>query len=292
MTESEMEEGLDAKIVPQNQLQVIIKETGLEQQLAEEFTINFQEHFRMASEWAKKAKKIIVTDASQIVTMQEARTARLFLREKRIEIENFRKQKKEYYLNAGRAIDKVAGFLKDMIIPTEEHLDRMEHFVELKKKSEDEAILAREHARLEAERIAQEEASRKEQERLRIENEKLRKEASEKERINQEELKRVHKINEEAVQREREKTIKAEAELRAKQQAEARAEADRLKAEEALKSAGDIEKLLHWKEKIQEVIANTPEVKGVNSIRILEDAKSHLYLALRCLKQVQLEEEI
>ena len=77
MTEEELEDGVTPEILPSKDLAVIIKETGLEESLANEFTINFEKHFKMASEWAKKAKKIIVTDASQVVVMQEAGLLRL-----------------------------------------------------------------------------------------------------------------------------------------------------------------------------------------------------------------------
>ena len=287
MTEEEMEQGLECEVVPTNQLQVIIKETELEPQLAEEFKINFQEHFNMASTWAKKAKKIIVTDASQTVVMAEARQARLFLREKRLEIEKFRVQKKEYYLNAGRAIDKVASFLKDTIIPTEEHLSRQENFVKLQKEAEDARLLAEARARQEAELAEQAKRDAEEKERLRVENEKLRKEAEERERINKEELARVHRANESALQVERERAKKSEEELLKKRQEELRAEADKIRSEEALAKAGDQEKLIAFRIAVQAIVI--PEVKSQANKQLIADAKSHLYLAIH---KITLQEEI
>lgn len=291
MTEEDLE-GITPEVMPSNQLSTIIKETGLEPQLADEFKINFEEHFKMASEWAKKAKKIIVTNDNQTVIMQEARTARLFLREKRLEIEKFRVSRKEYYLKGGRAIDKVANFLKDTIIPIEEHLDRQEHFVEIKKKAEDERILAEADAKQEQERIAQEEENKKHLQILKEQNERLSKQLEKDEKERQIELNKIREENNKKLLEEKMAREKVESELRAKQQSEMKLEAEKIKAikaEERLKSAGDNEKLIAFHNAIGAIIA--PDVKSPNSMRMVEDAKSHLYLAMRSIK-IQQEEEI
>ncbi len=281
------EEDLEVEIVPKNELQVLIQETKLEPQLAEEFKINFEEHFKMASTWAKKAKKIVVTDASQTVLMEEARTARLFLRKKRLEIENFRVARKEYFLNGGRAIDKVANFLKDTIIPIEEHLARQEDFVKLRKEAEDKRILEEAYAKQEADRIAKEESDRKEQERLRVENEKLRKETEEREKVNREEIEKIRKENEEVVRREREKVAELERVVRTKRIEEMKAEADAIKEKERLANSGDQEKMISFRLAVQAIVI--PEVKSQINKTILMEAKSHLYLAVH---KIQLQEEI
>ena len=167
MTEEELEQPITPELMPSKQLDIVIKEAGLENELAQEFHINFFEHFKMASTWAKKAKNIIVTDPSQTVIMQEARTARLFLREKRLEIEKFRVARKEYYLKGGRAIDKVANFLKDTIIPIETYLESQEKFVEIREKAKNDAILSEAKAKEEKELLAKQEKDRKELETLR-----------------------------------------------------------------------------------------------------------------------------
>jgi len=267
MTEEEMESGITPEVLPSKDLAVIIKETGLEESLAQEFTINFEEHFRMASEWAKKAKKIIVTDASQQVVMQEARTAMLFLREKRLEIEKFRVSRKEYFLKGGRAIDKVANFLKDTIIPIEEHLDRQEHYVELMKKAEDARILAEAHAKQEAEIKAKEESDRIALKQAQEENEKLRKEAE-----------KVKKEAEQARRLDEQRIREMEREISLKREAEAKAEADRIKAEEALKSAGDGEKLWAFRKAVEAI--NIPDVKSEDNKRLIAEAKNYLNLAI------------
>jgi len=295
---------LTPEIVPSNELAVIIKETGLEPTLAKEFTINFEEHFRMASEWAKKAKKIIVTDASQHVVMQEARTARLFLREKRLEIEKFRVSRKEYFLKGGRAIDKVANFLKDTIIPIEEHLDRQEHFVENLKKAEEARVLAEFHAKQEAEIKAKEEADRIALAKAQEENNRLRKEQEAKDNAQRIELDKIRKENE-AKERairaeneaklsaERAKAKKAEDELRLKREADAKAEADRIKAEESLRKADDVEKMRHLYNFIMSV--KLPELNSTEGKKALRAAIEHhehfLFILENYIKKNTLTEE-
>ena len=309
MTEEEAEEQLDQ--TPNNQLIAVINESRLEPNLAKEFHINFEEHFKMANEWSKKAKTIIVTNENQTVLMEQARVARLFIRGKRLEIENFRKSKKEYYLRGGQAVDKVCTFLKNMIEPIENHLDLQEHYVEYKKKAEDARLLAEAQAKQEAERIAEEKRKadenaklQAENERLRCEQEKIKKENDrkvEEERIKrQAELELVRKENEAKLAKERaerkaeEERIfnennaklraeraereKVESELRAKKQAEMKAEADRIKSEERAKSAGDEEKMLAFREAV--ISIKIPEVRSDINRRIIEDARSHLYLAV------------
>ncbi len=289
MEEEDFEENIKPQIdlVPEKKFDLIIQESGVEKELANEFHINFYEHFRMASEWAKKAKKIIVTNENQVVEMEQARTARLFLRAKRLEIENFRVEKKEYYLKAGRAIDKVANFLKDTIIPTEEHLARQEHFVKLKKEAEDARLLAEARVREEA-RIAEEaKKDAEERERLRVENEKLRKDAEERKRINDEELKRVQEEAGKVLQAEREKSRKAEEELRIKNQEEMKAEAKIILEQERLSKAGDQELMIAFK--LQVLAIQFPQVKSEINKTILGQAKGFLALAV---KDIQLQEEI
>ncbi len=165
-----------------NELEVIVKESGLDKTEAQDLLDNFTEYFEIASEWAKKASVIVVTDASQKAEMQMARTGRLFLREKRIEIDKTRKELKEQSLREGKAIDGFANILKAGIVHIEEYLGQQEKFVEIK------AAAIAEQARIEMEEkaekdiLAKEEAERKEQERIRLENEKLKKEATAKEK--------------------------------------------------------------------------------------------------------------
>ena len=60
----------------ENQLQIIVKESGLDQTKADYILNQFQNYFELASEWERKAKTIVVTNAKQEVDMKMARTGR------------------------------------------------------------------------------------------------------------------------------------------------------------------------------------------------------------------------
>jgi len=170
------------ELVVENQLQVIVKDSGLEPTKAKFILDNFQNYFEVADEWTKKAKSILVTNENQTADMEMARVGRLFLREKRIAIEKARKELKEQALREGKAIDGIANVLKALIVPIEEYLEQQEKFVEIKKEKEAEARRLEVEKRLiEEERITAEKAAA-EQERIRVENERLKKEAEEKDR--------------------------------------------------------------------------------------------------------------
>ncbi|MEK6807566.1 MAG: hypothetical protein AABX75_00910 [Nanoarchaeota archaeon] len=166
----------------ENQLQIIVKESGLEPTKAKYILEQFQDYFEIASEWEKKAKTLVVTNESQKAEMEMARTGRLFLREKRIAVETARKNLKEQSLREGKAIDGIANVLKALIVPIEEYLEHQEKFVEIREEAKRETKrLEIEKRMAEEERIAAEKAAA-EQERLRMENERLRAEAQRKER--------------------------------------------------------------------------------------------------------------
>ena len=180
-----------------NQLAVIIKKSGLDKTKAQILLDNFSQYFEIASEWEKKAKTIVVKDASQKTDMQIARVGRLFLREKRIKIDKTRKELKEQSLREGRAIDGIANVLKALIVPIEEYLDKQEKFVEIKAKEQVELTRIEIEKKAEEDRLAKEEVERKEQERIRLENERLKKEAITKEKkAHKERIELEHKAEE------------------------------------------------------------------------------------------------
>lgn len=192
-----------------NQLAVIVKDSGLEQTKSQYILDKFTNYFEIASDWEKKAKEIVVKDENDKAEMQMARVGRLFLRDKRIAIEKARVELKEQALREGKAIDGIANILKALIIPVEEYLEKQEKFVEIKEKAEAEAKRLAEEKRLEEERIAQEEAQRKEQERIRLENVKLRQEAEEREKAMAQERAEAEKKRlalEESARKEREES--------------------------------------------------------------------------------------
>ena len=182
----------------ENKLEIIVRESGLEETKAQDMLNQFQDYFAIAAEWEAKAKVIAVTSEDQVADMAMARVGRLFLRDKRIAIEKTRKTMKEQSLREGKAIDGIANILKALIVPVEKYLDEQEHFVEIRdaKIAEEEKIA--EERRAEEARIAAEEAERKEQERIRKENEHLHKEAVKKEAALKAERERVEKARLEA----------------------------------------------------------------------------------------------
>ena len=134
----------------ENQLSIIVKESGLEKTKAQVLLDNFSAYFQIAADWEKKAKAIVVSDETQTADMKMARVGRLFLREKRIAIEHTRKELKEQSLREGKAIDGIANVLKALIVPIEEYLDKQERYVEIK------AYEEAERKRIEEEKKAEE----------------------------------------------------------------------------------------------------------------------------------------
>jgi len=217
----------------ENQLSVIVKESGLEKTKAQILLDNFSTYFQIASEWEKKAKTIVVSDASQEAEMKMARVGRLFLREKRIAIEHTRKELKEQALREGKAIDGIANVLKALIVPIEEYLEKQEKYVEIKAAEEEKRKQIEAEKKAEEERIAKEKAEAEERERIRKENEQLKKEAEERERkIAEERIKveREKKAQEEKARKEREVaeyTINEERKKRERDLADERAKAEK-----------------------------------------------------------------
>lgn len=253
-----------------NKLELIVKESGLEKSKADVILQKFQDYFTMAGEWERKAKSIVVTDEKQTDDMRLARTGRLLLREKRIAIENTRKELKEQSLREGKAIDGIANVLKALIVPIEEHLEKQEKFVEFKvaaaieaKRIEDERKAAEAEQKRLQEEAAERERVRAEnarlQEEIRKKNEELAKakeierkarEAQEAERMAAERKAAAEKkaIQDKADAERREAERKHAAELKAAQdKAFKEREAARLKAEEERKE----------KQRLEEIIKNT-----------------------------------
>jgi DNA repair exonuclease SbcCD ATPase subunit len=201
----------------QNQLVVIVKEKGLQDAEATALIDRFSEVSGIVAGIEAKAREIKVTDETQVGDMELARSLRLELKAKRVEIEKTRKQLKEESLRKGQAIDGVAGWLKDLITPVEKYLDDQEHFVENKRKAEEEARRA-EADRLLREKEEREAAERAEAEARQREEDRKAREAAEAEAEKQRKAA-------EAAQR------KAEAERKKREEAEARAKAEREEAE-------------------------------------------------------------
>lgn len=113
-----------------NQLVKLVEESGIEKSKGQVLLEKFSNFFQLAGEWEIKAKSIVITRLDQKAEMKMAKQGRLFLKSKRVEIENTRKSLKEQALREGKAIDGIANVLKALIEPLEEHLDRQEKFAE------------------------------------------------------------------------------------------------------------------------------------------------------------------
>ena len=212
-TEEVKKEDTKNELVAVDKLEVLVRDSGLEQTKAQVLLDKFTGYFQIASDWEKKAKVIVVTDAGQKAEMEMARVGRLFLREKRIQIERTRKELKEQSLREGKAIDGIANVLKAVIVPIEEYLGAQEKFVEIKAAAIAEQARIDMEEKAEKDRLAKEEAERKEQERIRLENERLKKEAIAKEKkaeVKQKELEEKARLErEEAEIKQRELEEKA-----------------------------------------------------------------------------------
>ena len=242
----------------ENQLSVIVKESGLEKTKAQVLLDNFSTYFQIAGEWEKKAKTIVVTDASQEAEMKMARVGRLFLRQKRIAIEHTRKELKEQSLRESKAIDGIANVLKALIIPVEEYLEKQERYVEIKAAEEARRKQIEAEKKAEEEQLAKEKAEAEERERIRKENERLKKEAEERERKMAEEragAEREKKALEEKAKKEREVAAKAvikEQERRERDLAAERAKAEKERIEAEEKNRIEAEKKQHiYEEKVK-----------------------------------------
>lgn len=124
----------------------VIQESGVEESTATTLQQSFMPIFEKANEWAVKAKALVVTDASQKAEMKMARTARLALREIRIEADKTRKTLKEDSLRYGKAVQGVYNVVEYFIKPIEDYLDEQEHFVEIQQ-AKNEALLQEERTR-------------------------------------------------------------------------------------------------------------------------------------------------
>ena len=108
-----------------------IENSGVEPTTALMLKDKFLKFFEQAEEWKEKADGINVTDASQKHDMQMARTARLALREIRINADKTRKALKEDSLRYGKAVQGVYNIIEFLIAPIELRLENQERFVEI-----------------------------------------------------------------------------------------------------------------------------------------------------------------
>ena len=114
-----------------NELSVTSLNVG--EQEANGLRVIFQPFLDRAKEMKDKALAIKVESVGQVEEMKQAREARLIVKDIRCTVENNRKSLKEKSLRTGKAIDYMAKFIKDILIPLEDHLSEQENFAKIEK---------------------------------------------------------------------------------------------------------------------------------------------------------------
>ena len=259
--------------------QLIITEApelnGVEKSKADQIKETFEPMVAMLKEFEDTYNGVIEDSKKGIDNeiTQRAKRLRLDIAKVRIETEKLRKEQKEEYLRAGKAIDGVGNILKWAVSEKENQLKEIETYferleaerlIELQKTRAQQLHPYLEHAfemelsgmpedvwnayfaakkKEHEDKIA---AEKEAAERAKAEAERLKKEAAE--RAEREaKLKAEREQYEAKLKSEREERERAEAELKAKQAAEKaeaeRIEAERIAAEKKKAEAGDLEKL-------------------------------------------------
>lgn len=119
-----------------SELEIVVTESGVTKETSTILMDNFLPMFEKAKEWKAKAESLVVTDVSQIREMQEARIARLALRDIRIQADKTRKALKEESLRYGKAVQGVYNVIEYLITPIEKHLEEQEKFAEVQRAKE------------------------------------------------------------------------------------------------------------------------------------------------------------
>jgi colicin import membrane protein len=125
-------------VVAENELAVIVD--GLEKETQQTLLENFTPLFNQAKEWEAKAKKLVVTDATQLTEMKQAREARLALKDIRVSADKVRKNLKEDALRYGKAVQGVYNVIEYLIAPIEQHLQEQEDFAKIAEAKRKEAL--------------------------------------------------------------------------------------------------------------------------------------------------------
>ena len=127
-------------------LEVTIKEAGLENPQANLIIEKFKPIFEEVEGLVKGYKDIVITNATQVEEIALAREKRLLLQKARTTADKVRKELKEDALKYSNVIQGIFNTLKDLTSPVEDYLEKQEKFVEL--------LEAETKAKIKAERIA------------------------------------------------------------------------------------------------------------------------------------------
>lgn len=216
---------------------------GIEKSKAEQIKATFEPMANMLTEF-EDSYNLVVLEAEKEITKEvtiKAKRLRLDIGKVRIETEKVRKEQKEEYLRAGKAIDGVSNILKWAVADKEAKLKEIESYFEIQEQKRLELLQAERAEKLSAyiedahernlSKFADDEfeallaMKKKEHEDKIAAEKKAEEERIAKEKAEAEERERIRKENEQLKKEaeERERKAKIEAEKRAKEEAERRA---------------------------------------------------------------------
>lgn len=113
---------------PNNFIVGLVAQSDLPKEKQSTLLDKFSDLYSTITEWSEKVNQIVITEIGQVKEQKQAREARLFLKNKRIEIENTRKSLKEDIVKEGKTIDGISNALKALIEPLEEKCETLEKY--------------------------------------------------------------------------------------------------------------------------------------------------------------------
>lgn len=292
----------------QNELVVLVDNSELQTSTRELLLTAFQPFLEQAKEWRAKAEALVVTDATQLTEMKQAREGRLALRLIRTQADKKRKELKEDSNRYNKAVQGIYNAIEAVILPIEEHLEKQEKFAEIAEANRKELLHNERVALLqpyrvdyfaydlrnmpedtfkqllEGSKLAYEKAVQEQQrlEQERIVAQEAEKQRLEAQRIENERLKAEVAAREIALATERAEREKIDAELRAKQKAEQeaieRAEKEKLAKQKAEQKEAKKLAAQPDKDKMAIIILQLerityPDVKTEGAKKIVDDTK-------------------
>lgn len=111
-------------------LERTIEESGLVPTSATALQQAFEPIFEKARDLVAKSAGIVVTDATQVTAMKDARVHRLALKDVRVACNKLREELKRDSLNYGKAVQGVYNLIAGIIEPEEARLEEAEKFAE------------------------------------------------------------------------------------------------------------------------------------------------------------------
>jgi hypothetical protein len=101
----------------------------------------FEPFEKQANEWKEKAMAMVVTDVNDKQGMQEARAARLALRQVRLSVKDKYNELKEESRRKGQMLDLINRTLTSLIEPLEAHLQEQEDYAEVQAAKQKQALI-------------------------------------------------------------------------------------------------------------------------------------------------------